>query len=651
MRIGVFVCHCGSNIASTVDVEEVARKSLELPYVKYAADIKYTCSDPGQKTIRTAIEEHSLTRIVIAACTPKIHEPTFRENAGLAQLNPYLVEMANIREHCSWVHENRGEATGKALLLVKKAVGKAAKLAQLFPSYTDVDKNVLVIGGGIAGIQASLDLANAGIKVWLVEKTPSIGGNMAKLDKTFPTIDCSACILTPKMVDVKRHKNIELMSYSEVDSVSGYVGNFDVRIRQKASYVDYEKCIGCGVCQQKCPYKSTNEFDAGIGQRKAIYIPFAQAVPLVATIEKDACRFFRTGKCKICQKLCPVDAVDFDMTDRVVEKKFGSIILATGFQEFDHSKYGEYGGGQFKDVLSGMQYERILSASGPTGGLIKRQSSGETPENIVFISCVGSRDDRFGHPYCSGICCMYIAKQAMLTKEHLPDSKVTVFYTDIRANGKAYEEFVRRAQEYYGVQYVRGRVSRIFEEDGRLTVGAFDTLLGEDTTINADLVVLGTGIEPDSTWKNMAGALKISTDSYGFYLEGHPKLRPVEANRAGVFLAGTCQAPKDIPSTIAQASAAASKTLGLLSTEKLQSDPMVSCVAEAKCIGCFRCRSVCPYDAIESIQLQERSFASVNKSVCEGCGNCNPACPTGAMSLLGYTNDQIVSEVMAVCQT
>ena len=653
-RVGVFVCWCGSNIAKMVDVVKVAEVAATFPSVAYATDYKYMCSEPGQNLIKQAIVEHKLDRVVVASCSPRLHEPTFRRCVGEVGLNPYMVEMANIREHCSWVHDDRAEATHKAIDLTAMAVAKVVRNEELFSQSIPLTKKALVIGGGIAGIQAAIDIADAGYPVTLVEKTPSIGGRMAQYDKTFPTLDCAACILTPKMVDAASHPLIEILTFSEVESVSGFVGNFDVTIRKRARSVNMEKCTGCGVCYEKCPAKLPSEFDCGLGERKAIYVPFPQAVPNVPVIDREACRFFTSGKCKVCEKLCPSQAIEYAQEDEIISEKFGVIVAATGFQPWDPTEYGNLGYGIYPDVITSLQFERLFNASGPTEGKLLRPSNHQPPKSVVFISCIGSRDDEHGYPYCSKVCCMYNAKHALLLKEKVHDAQAYVFYMDIRANGKGYEEFVRRTIEKYGAVYLRGRVSRVFQLGDKLIVRGADTLSGKPVEIEADMVVLAAAMEAQPDAKDLARKLGISTDEYNWYSEAHPKLKPVEVLTAGVYLAGACQYPKDIPDSVAQASAAASKVLGLFSKTNLQSEPTVAEVNETTCAGCLLCGDVCPYTAIESKVIYDRNgnpvktVASVNEGLCHGCGTCSAACRSASIQLKGFKDDQILAEVDAL---
>jgi heterodisulfide reductase subunit A len=656
-RIGVFVCWCGSNIAKMVDVKKAAEVAGGFPNVVYSTDYKYMCSDPGQTLIKEAIRDHKLDRVVIGSCSPRLHEPTFQRCIGNADLNPYMVEMANLREHCSWVHDDREKATDKAIDLLRMAVAKVADDEPLHTTKLPITKRALVIGGGIAGIQAALDIANSGYPVLLVERTPSIGGHMAEYDKTFPTLDCAACILTPKMVDAASNPNIEILSYSEVEEVSGFVGNFEVKIRKRARSVNFEKCTGCGICYSKCPVrKIPNAFDEGIGDRRAIYVPFPQAVPNVPVIDRENCRWFKEEKCRACEKLCPSQAIEYDQEDEILTEKVGAIVMATGFKTWDHSEIGEFGYGKFKNVITSLQFERLTNASGPTEGKVVRPSDGKTPESVVFLSCIGSRDDKNGYPYCSKVCCMYNAKQALLLKDKVHEAQAYVFYMDIRANGKGYEEFVRKTIEDYGATYIRGRVSRIFESGDKLIVRGADTLAGAPIEIAADMVVLATAMEPQDDAKDMARKLGVSTDQYNWMSEAHPKLAPVEALTAGIYFAGACQYPKDIPDTVAQASGAASKVSVLFSKDELTSEPMVAYIQDSTCVGCTLCATVCPFTAIDMVEVidpatkKPKMVARVNAGICHGCGTCAAACRSQSAKLHGFEDTQILAEIDALAE-
>jgi len=671
-RIGVFVCHCGENIASTVDVEQVAAAARAFSGVADAAHYQYMCSEPGQDLVRQWIRDKQLTGVVVASCSPRLHEPTFRKAAAAAGLNPFLCEMANIREHCSWVHTDRARATAKAIELVRAMVAKVRRNEPLTPIRIPVTRRALVVGGGVAGIQAALDIANAGHDVVLVERGPSIGGHMAQLSETFPTLDCSQCILTPKMVEVAQHPLIKLRVYSEIESVDGYVGNFTVTIRQKATSVRTETCTGCGACQKACvSKKNPSEFEEEMGTRPSIYVPFPQAVPNKPVIDRESCVRFKAARrkkvsatdlevCGKCAETCPTDAIDFGQEDELLTEEVGAIVAATGFDVEPTAAFGEYGYGKYPDVVTGLQFERLLSASGPTGGRVLRPSDQTEPKRVVFVQCTGSRDDSRGIPYCSKICCMYAAKQAMLYKHKVHDSEAYVFYMDIRAGGKGYEEFVRRAVEEDRILYLRGRVSRIYQEDGKLIVQGADTLSGQRIDLAAEMVVLATAARARGDSEELAKKLGISYDAYGFLSESHPKLRPVETNTAGIFIAGACQAPKDIPETVAQASAAASKVLSLLSTDELEREPVVASVDRppppvfSTCVGCFQCRRICPYDAIEEEEIRGRDdalikvVARVNEAKCQGCGSCVAACKSQSIALAGFTDEQVYEQIVAL---
>ena len=659
-RIGVFVCWCGTNIAATVDIETVVKAMRKEPGVIFADDYQYMCSEAGQNRIKNAIKAHNLTGIVVCACSPRMHETTFRRAATAAGMNPYMVEIANIREHCAWIHKDKKEATEKAVILSRTAVAKLNLNQPLISGESPVTKRALVIGGGIAGIQSALDIAEAGYEVDIVEKQPTIGGKMAQLDKTFPTLDCAACILTPKMVEASANEKIRLLTYSEIDSVAGFVGSFKVKIRRKARSVKEDICSGCGICAEKCPArKSANEFNMGLNNRGAIYIPFAQAVPNVPVIDREACIKFKTGKCGLCAKVCPADAIDFSQEDMIQEREYGAVVLATGFNPIKLDDFDEYSYAHSPDVITSLELERLMNAAGPTGGKLARPSDGNKPQHIVFVQCVGSRDTtECGKTYCSKICCMYTAKHAMLIRDKYPDVSISVFYIDVRTPGKNFDEFFRRAAEDYEVNYIKGMVGKIAMQGDKLIVQGSDLIADRQIQIKADMVVLATAIEPDKSAKGLATMFTASIDTNLFYTEAHPKLRPVESPTAGVFLSGVCQGPKDIPETVAQASAAAAKVIGLLAKDKLLSNPCVAFSDETLCNGCSQCKYVCPYGAIDYYENklrnggreQIRRVAKVNEAICQGCGACTVVCPSGAMDLKGFTNQQIMAEVDAICR-
>jgi heterodisulfide reductase subunit A len=647
-RTGVYVCHCGSNIAGIVDVAAVRDFAAGLPGVVVARDHKYMCSDPGQNLIKDDIRNLKLNRIVVASCSPRMHEPTFRNACADAGLNPYLFAMANIRDHCSWVHDDREKATEKAKALVSGEVHRVYFQRPLENREVPVNPNVMVVGGGIAGIQAALEVANAGLQVYLVEKEPSIGGHMILLDKTFPTLDCSACILMPKMVSVAQHPKIKLLSYSEVQEVAGFVGNFKVKVRRKPRYVDEDKCTGCGLCESKCPWKTDSQYEMGMGKRKAIFRPFPQSIPNVPVIDSNICAYLKNGKCGICAKLCEAKAIAFDQKERIEEYEVGAIIVATGFQQFDPRAIQQYGYGRMPNVLTSLQFERLVNASGPTGGKIVL-ADGREPERVALIHCVGSRDDNH-HRYCSRVCCMYSLKFAHILKERTR-AEVYEFYIDLRCFGKGYEEFYHRLL-HEGVNFIRGRpgeitdVPQIPEEQGKLVVLYEDTLIGRQGRLSVDMVVLGNALEARSDADVVARTFLLSRSPDGFFLERHPKLDPVAAMTDGIYIAGCCQGPKDIPDTVAQASAAAARAIGTAMRGKIELEGNTAEVNEDMCAGCKTCIALCPYNAISYIE--DKKVARVNEALCKGCGTCVAACPRNAIAAKHFTSEQINAEIEGV---
>lgn len=648
--IGVFICHCGTNIGGVIDCPKMAEEASRFPGVVVSKDLRYACSDLGQEEIRKDIKEKGLTRVVVASCSPRLHEFTFRNCVVGAGLNPYFMHMVNIREQCSWVHMKEPEkATKKAISLVKMGVDRARLLTALSPREVSVEQSCLVIGGGIAGIQAALDLGEKGFKTYLVEKEPSIGGHMAQLDKTFPTGDCAICILAPKMVEVARNKNVQILSYSEVIDIQGYVGNFKVKIRRKPRYVIEEKCVGCGVCAEKCPVKVPNEFDLGFGTRKAIYVPFPQAVPLKYTIDRENCLYFKTGKCQLCAKACVMKAIDHNQQPQEIELNVGTIIVATGYDTYIPIRKGVYKYWEYKNVITGLELERLINAAGPTGGNLVRPSDGTAPKRIAFIQCVGSRNLKLANKYCSRVCCMYAIKNAQIIMEHYPDAEIAIYYNDIRAFGKGFEELYHRVREEYGVEFIRGRPAKLTRDPvtENITIRAEETLLAKITERQFDLVVLSVGLIPNPATAPIQKMLGLPVSDDGFLAESHPKLRPVETAIEGVFICGCAQGPKDIPDSVAQAKAAASAAATLMIKGKHVVEPLYASVDERLCVGCGLCAELCPYHAIEVIEKDGQSKAVVTEALCHGCGTCAAGCPQHAISQLQFTDQQISNEISA----
>ena len=652
-RIGVYVCHCGHNIAATVDPKAVAESAASLDGVVVARDYMFMCSDPGQELIANDIKAHRLDRVVVAACSPLMHERTFRNVCRESGINPYLMEIANIREHCSWVHDEG--ATDKAKALVRAAVMKVSYNQPLETTDVPIGPKTLIVGGGIAGIQAALDIANAGHKVVLVEREPSIGGHMIQLDKTFPTLDCSACILTPKMSEVGSHPNIELLSYSEVKEVTGSIGDFKVKIRKKARFVDEDKCTGCGLCAEMCRLKGRidNEFDLGLGTRSAIYTPFAQAVPNIPVIDPEHCLMLTKGKCgkegPKCVEACERGAVNFEQKDTYLEVQAGSIILTTGYDQHDPSAVPQYGYGRYDNVISGLEFERLSNASGPTAGQILLKN-GQPPDSVAILHCVGSRDKNF-HEYCSRVCCMYALKFAHLIKEKT-NADVYQMYIDMRCFGEGYEEFYERLSTEDGIMFIRGKASNVTakaqsdEEKGKLIVCVEDTLLGKFVRVPVDMVILCNALEPRADTEQMANIFSIGRRGDGFFMERHVKLDPISTLSDGIFIAGCCEGPKDIPDTVAQAKAAASEALSLQARGTVEIEPIVASVDDDICIGCGLCEKMCVYGAL-SLDKTE-GVMTVNNALCKGCGACCITCPSGAISLNHFTYRQILGEVEAL---
>ncbi|MBE0540298.1 MAG: CoB--CoM heterodisulfide reductase iron-sulfur subunit A family protein [Verrucomicrobia bacterium] len=653
VRIGFYVCHCGSNIAAMVDCPAVAQYVAKLAGVVVSRDYKYMCSDPGQELIQQDIKEHQLNRVVVASCSPLLHEHTFRNACAAGGLNPFYFQMVNIREHDSWVHTDRTAATDKAKALAHAAIRRVRFHKALEPTRVPINPDTLIIGGGISGIHAALLLANAGKQVTLVEREPSIGGHMAQLDKTFPTLDCSACILTPKMSAVRSHPNITLWTYSEVMKVDGYVGNFTVTVKRKPRYIVEELCVGCQECIKACVFKEgkfADEFNVGLSKRKPIYIPFPQATPQIVLIDPERCIQLKTGKCKqTCVEACADrKAIDFNQKEELVEIKVGNIIVATGYKLFDASRIPQYGYGRYPNVVTSLELERLVNSSGPTAGEIIMRN-GRHPKSVGFILCVGSRDLKTNR-WCSRTCCMHSMKLAQLMREHT-DADVTIFYLDIRAPGKGCEEFYDKSLRD-GIQFVRGRVAEVTdwalspEEEGKLVIRVEDTLAGFVRRIPVDMIVLATGMEPQADAQDVRRLLNMSCSTEGWFLERHPKLAPVATFTDGVFIAGCCQGPKDIPDSIAQAGAAAAEAMALIDKGYIQQEPNTAYIEEADCSGCKSCIPLCPYTAILFDESKQK--ATINAALCKGCGTCVASCPSGSIRQNLFEDEEIFSEIEGV---
>jgi heterodisulfide reductase subunit A len=652
-RIGFYICHCGTNIASVVDVEAVVKYVATLPNVVISRNYKYMCSDPGQELIQQDIRENKLNRIVVAACSPLLHERTFRNATAKAGVNPYCFQMVNIREHDAWVHTDHLEATRKAMALARAAIGRAPHHKPLEVKKVPIHPATLIVGGGIAGIHAALTLADGGQKVYLVEREPTIGGHMAKFDKTFPTLDCAACILTPKMSSVRAHPNITLWSYSEVVKVDGYVGNYKVTVKRKPRYIVEDLCTGCQECIEACVYREprfSDEFNLGLGKRKPVFLPFPQAVPPIVMIDPGTCRVWtHPNGCKQpCVTACgDRKAIDFSQKERFEEITVGAVIVASGFEIFDAKRLPYYGYGVYPNVYNSLEVERLINAAGPTGGEVLMRN-GKKPKTVGIIHCIGSRDENTNR-WCSRVCCLYSLKLAHLIQERT-GAEVWNFYIDMRTPGKLMEEFYNRIAAE-GVHLVRGKVGDVYPDpsdgdSGRLILQAEDTLVGRVMKFPVDMVVLSVGLQPHADAQDVRRMFNMSCGDEGFFLERHPKLAPVSTFTDGIFLAGCCQGPKDIPDTVAQAGAAAAEAFSLIDRGSIELEPNTAFIVEEECSGCKSCIPLCPYTAISFDE--EKKKAVINEALCKGCGTCVASCPSGSIVQNLFEDEEIFSEIEGV---
>jgi len=645
-RVGVYICHCGSNIAGFLDVEKVTEYAQNLPSVAVARHYTFMCSDPGQDMIKDDIKQLGLDRVLVCSCSPTLHLRTFREACQEAGMNPHLCEMATIREHCSWVHSHDEKlATEKAMSLVADGVRRVLYRNPLETKFASVNPNTLIVGAGIAGIQAALEIARSEHQVYLVEREPSIGGRMNQLGKMFPDLDSAPDILRPRMELVADNDYIDLMTYSEIEEVSGYIGNFKIKIRKKARFVDATKCDGCGACWEKCPVEVDSEFDRGMSKRKAIYIPSSGSVPRVPAIDTGNCVYFKDGSCKACQEACPAQAIGFTQQDEIIEVEAGAVIISTGYDTFDPSPITQYGYGHYDNVITSPELERMISETGPTEGNIVLKD-GTAPQNVAIIHCVGSRDQNY-HQYCSRICCMYSLKYGRLLREKL-GADVYQMYIDMRCFGKGHEEFYKKASDD-GVNFIRGKVAQVTnitqedEEKGKLIVVCEDTLLDNMIRVPVDMVVLSVAMEPRADTEKVSRIFLLGRSADGFFMERHPKLDPVGTMLDGIYTVGCCQSPKDITDTVAQATGAAARALELISKGRVEMEAATAQVDEDVCSGCGYCEAVCTYNAVE---VNPRTkIAEVNEAICKGCGACAVNCPSKAMQLKNFDPKQIMDVI------
>jgi len=647
-RIGVYICHCGGNISDTVDVAKVKEDITKCKGVKVCQTYEYMCSKPGQDMIERDIKEQKLNRVIVASCSPRMHLDTFRGAGKRGGLNPYLLEMANIREQCSWVHDNKELATSKATGLIRGLTERVQHLEPLEARSMPVNRDVVVIGGGIAGILASSELADKGYKVYLVERNPSIGGHMAQLSKTFPTLDCSACILTPKMVYVSQHPNVEIVDMAEPIAIGGSPGNYQVTVRIRPRYVDKEKCTSCGECVKVCPVKQFSRHEEGLTQAKCIHLPFKQAVPNAYVIDKDICLWFNKGVCRACEKFCKGKAIDFDQKEEIRQLNVGAVIACTGYQQLDPSLskeifdgsnvFSQYGFGMHPDVVTNLQFERLMLQG------MHRPSNGKPPKKVAFVLCVGSRMDR-GIQYCCKIGCMNAIKHSLLLLKAFPEAEPWIFYTDIRAHGKGYEEFYSNARDH-SVKFIRGRVAEVVPNGDNLIVRAEDTVLSRQIEETFDLVVLSPALLPNSGTSGLSKMLGIDLGPDNFFLERHHKLRPVDSKMEGIYLAGCALGPKDIRETTIETMATASKVATFLGKGEVSLSPEKAHIISEKCNSCGECIKCCPANAIEST----KNGVVINSISCTGCGICVSKCPTQAIDLKDSTDAQLMAQIEGTSQ-
>lgn len=649
-KVGVFVCWCGSNIAGAVDVDKAVADALETDEVVHAENYIYMCSDPGQQKVKDAIAEKNLDAVVVACCSPRMHENTFRKAADSAGLNSYMVEIANIREQCSWVHPNNMPvATAKASNIIEATLDKVKRNLPLDTIPIDLTKRVCVVGGGISGIMAALDLADAGHEVIIVEKEPAIGGHMAQIGMTFPYFQDAPEMLSKKIAKLEKHPNIKLYLNSEVDALDGYVGNFTVTLRTRPAFVDPAGCTNCGTCLEVCPVSVPDEFNCGLTRRGAIYRHNGGDESKLPVIEQTDClHFAKEGqgsddRCRLCADACPEHAIDLNAIRSLREEKVGAIVMATGFDQYSPVNLPEYGSGKVPDIIDGLAFERLLDPKGPTGGKILRPSDGRPPKSVLFIQCAGSREPEHHKAYCSRACCMYTAKQARLYKRQVDDGTAYISYMDIRSDSRDFEEFVQQGMEEEKLVYIRGQVAKVIKEEDTLKAYTVDTLSDRQLIVETDMVVLALAMEAKNGVRELSKKMNVTIDGDGFFSETHIKLYPVESSTKGVYLAGCGQSPKDISDSVSQALAAAGKIQTLFSNETLLADPLIAEVADDICSGCGICVEVCPYDA--RVMDEFKRISTVNQAVCQGCGACIAACPNKACELINTTTTQIFRSI------
>jgi heterodisulfide reductase subunit A len=643
-RIGVYVCKCGPNIGDKVDVDSIVNDIKGIEDVTTVKSHNLLCSENGLEFLKKEVKNGKLSRVVIAACTPKQYEQKFMRACEEAGLNPYLLQMTNIREQCAWVTADKSAATEKAGSLVRAAVNRVSLQEPIERKEIEIQPDVLVVGGGVAGLEACLSLAaQKGRRVYLVEKSPCIGGITARLEEVYPTMECAPCMLAPELQEVLQKENIETLTYSEVEDVIGSFGNFSVKIRKKARYVKEETCIGCNACFEPCPVEIANEFDEGLSKRKAIYLPYAGALPNVPVIDENNCIKFNGGECDACQSSCAFGAISFSDEDKIIEKKVGAIILATGATLFDPKKLPQYGYGKLDNVLTALQLERLNASNGPTGGKILLKN-GKEPESIAFIHCVGREEAG----YCSGICCMYLVKLAHLVKEKLPHVKLYNFYSDLCLPKKEHQKMYNEAVDK-GIEFIRSDETATLTAKGEKLIVEHEPDSQGKKKLSVEMVVLAPAVEPDKATEKLVEIFDITRDERGFFSEDHALMKSFATTLEGVFAVGSCQGPKDIGDAVSQGGAAAGRVLSrLIPGEKLELEAKITEIDENLCGGCNTCITLCPFSAIS--RDEEKKISVVDDTLCKGCGTCVAACPTGAARAKHFTREQIFAEIRGVAK-